>query len=73
MCTCFICGSTFQFGQHVYDGKYIQKYDITVCSGCYKGNWDGWAKHYEENILKHLKEKGLPVPDKNEAGYLPRD
>ncbi len=72
MYSCFACGSTFQFGPHIYDGKHIRKYEITVCSGCYEGNWDGWAPHYEEKILKHLNEKELPVPNRNEAGYLPR-
>ena len=40
---CDHCGAEFQYGPHVYDGKYIQRYDITVCMICYNGNSDGWA------------------------------
>ena len=70
---CFTCGSEFQFGIGVYDGQHIPKYNITVCSICYSGNWDGWTAHYEEKILKYLIENNIPAPNKNEAGYLPRD
>jgi len=32
---CFMCGSQFQMGEHIYDGKYIRRYDITVCMACW--------------------------------------
>ena len=70
---CFTCGGTFRFGPHVYDGHHIAAYKFNVCSGCWSGNWDGWAPHYERKILIHLAENGLPVPARNAAGYLPRD
>jgi hypothetical protein len=70
---CFTCGGTFRFGPHVYDGHHIAAYKFNVCSGCWSGNWDGWAPHYERKILIHLAENGLPIPARNAAGYLPRD
>lgn len=70
--TCFTCGTKFQMGPHAYDGKYVRTYQISVCRACWKGNWDGWAPHYEERLIAHLKEKGLPIPERNEKGWLPR-
>ena len=70
---CFLCSQQFQYGPHLYDGEYIPAYKIVVCMICYKANHDGWASHYEEKIISHLKEKGLPIPDRQEKGYLPRD
>jgi hypothetical protein len=36
-------------------------------------NWDGWAPHHECVLLEHLEKKGLPVPQRNEKGLLPRN
>ena len=73
MFTCDLCGGSYQMGRHKYDGKQIPRYKLGVCSMCYEGNWDGWAPHYESKILLHLKEKNLPVPERNDNGLLPRD
>ncbi|RLB11107.1 MAG: hypothetical protein DRG39_04810 [Deltaproteobacteria bacterium] len=70
---CFICNGKFQFGPHRYDGKYISKYNIIVCRNCYNANWDGWAPDYEEKLILHLKKEGLPIPERNEKGFLPRE
>ena len=70
---CGACNTEFQFGPHRYDGTYIKAYDMTVCLTCYGANWDGWAPIWEPRILKHLEAKGLPVPRRNSAGWLPRD
>ncbi len=56
-----------------YEGKHISRFKIEVCSACYDSNWDGWAPSYEEKLIKHLKDKGLPVPDRNTKGWLPRE
>lgn len=72
MCECFTCGSQFQFGLGIYDGQHVAGYDFTVCRTCFSSNWDGWAPHYEAKIVAHLSDKGLPIPDRNEAGWLPR-
>lgn len=73
MCTCGLCGSKFQFGRHIYDGKHIARYQIDVCSMCYAGNKDGWGPASEPRILELLETKGIPIPDRNELGWLPRD
>jgi len=69
---CFMCGSEYQFGPHRYDGKYISRYQISVCRSCYDSNWDGWA-HYEPRLVAHLKANNLPIPARNEKGWLPRE
>jgi hypothetical protein len=61
------------YGRHDYRGKTIARYKITVCSGCYEGNWDGWAPHYEAKLLSHLDALGLPHPPRQKNGFLPRD
>lgn len=71
-CTCQMCGSKYQMGRHIYEGKHIAAYDLDVCKGCYEGNWDGWAPHYEERLVSHLKEKGIQIPKRNEKGLYPR-
>ena len=69
---CPICGNEFQNGPHIY-GHYIKSYEMTVCDTCWKSNGDGWAPQYEKKILKHLEDKGLALPERNEKGWLPRD
>lgn len=73
MVRCFMCDSEFQMGPHRYDGRYIRRYKISVCKICYDGNWDGWAPHFEERLIKHLEKEGISIPKKNEKGWLPRD
>ncbi|MCL1127986.1 hypothetical protein [Shewanella surugensis] len=73
MYNCFLCRDSFQFGPGLYDGKTIPLYGgITVCMGCYKWNWDGWNPEHEDKLISHLNEKGLPIPERNEKGWLPR-
>lgn len=73
MCSCSLCGNHFQFGPHRYDGKHISRYQITVCMSCWNGNWDGWAPHLEERLIAHLQQKGIPIPERNAKGWLPRE
>jgi len=54
MLRCPLCYGEFQFGPHRYDGTTIPRYQITVCNSCYQGNWDGWAPHYEKQLIEHL-------------------
>lgn len=71
--TCQMCGSEFQMGRGIYNGKHISRYDLDVCKTCYESNWDGWAPQFEPKLLAHIKEKGIAVPQRNEKGWLPRD
>lgn len=72
MILCDVCGTSFQFGPHRYDGRKNLTYDIMVCNSCHNSNWDGWAPHYEAQVTKNLKAKGLSIPQRNERGWLPR-
>ena len=73
MCDCSFCGKKFQMSHHVYDGKYLKRYDLNACHACYSSNHDGWGPSCEKIIISHLNERGLEVPDRNEKGWLPRD
>jgi len=72
-CECFICNNQFTMGPHVYDLRHIDRYNIHVCRVCYDGNWDGWAPDYEKRLIKHLEDQGLPIPERNPKGFLPRE
>lgn len=74
MFSCDVCGNPYQHGPHYYESHKLELYgDIFCCDSCWKGNWDGWAPNHEEILLNHLKEKGLPIPKRNEKGWLPRN
>jgi hypothetical protein len=70
---CFMCGRSFQFGPHHYDGKFIRRYKISVCSGCWGSNWDGWGPSFEAKLIPHLNVLGLSVPKRNAKGWIPRE
>lgn len=69
---CPLCGQTYQYGPQTYEGRPLSKYGITVCSSCFEGNHDGWAPRREKQILEILRERDLPVPERNKLGLLPR-
>lgn len=73
MRTCDVCGSTFQYGRHLYAGRWLTLYQLLGCDDCLRGNHDGWGPVDEPKILEHLRQKGLPVPARNEKGWLPID
>ena len=73
MCNCDLCGSRFQFGPHVYDGKVIPGYKLTVCRTCWVSNHDGWGPVVEDQFVKHLQSNGIPLPERNKDGWYPRD
>jgi len=69
---CDLCGSSYQHGPHRYEGHKSYLYEIMVCDSCWQSNWDGWGPEFEKKLLSLLEDKGLPVPERNEKGYLPR-
>lgn len=73
MQSCQLCNTSYQMGLHVYDGKYISRYKMNVCNGCYTANWDGWNPHDEKIILEHLRKNEIDEPERNAKGVLPRD
>jgi hypothetical protein len=70
---CQLCGAAFRFGPSIYDGKHIARYNLTVCRGCFQGNWDGWGPMVEDAFLKHLDQEGITPPARNVGGWFPRD
>ena len=70
---CDLCGSRFVFGHGRYDGKHLGYYKLTLCDGCYSGNWDGFAPHLEPKMLEHLRKNSIPTPPRNAKGLIPRD
>ena len=74
MVNCNVCGRQYQDGPHRYEGHGLKRYgNIFCCNTCWETNWDGWAPHREPVLLAHLKAKGLPVPERNAKGFLPRE
>lgn len=72
--TCAVCGSSFQFGPHIYQGHRLHRYGgIMVCNACWQGNCDGWAIHLEPLLLAHLNQNGLPMPPRGANCLLPRE
>ena len=69
---CELCGSVYQFGPHIYDGKTISIYKLSVCMSCFKVNWDGWGPIREVAFVNHLKENSLPLPHRNKSSWYPR-
>jgi hypothetical protein len=70
--SCRLCASQFQFGPHVYAGKWLSHYRMVLCVPCYEGNWEGFAPHYEPVIEAHLEAEGIPLPRRNRKGWYPR-
>lgn len=73
MVRCATCGREFQMGPGRYEGRHVPRYQVDVCETCYSGNLDGWAPHFEDKLLAVLREKKLPIPERNAKGWLPRE
>lgn len=71
MFKCDLCSRSFQFGHHKYDGKYLKKYEMSVCQGCLNSNWDGVGPSLEKQFTDHLYSKNIPLPEKNAKGWYP--
>jgi len=69
---CDMCADSFQYGPHKYDGQYLPHYEMFLCQGCYRGNWNGFAPHLEDKFIDHLGSKGTSLPERNEKGWFPR-
>ena len=73
MFKCQLCASPYQAGPGVYTGKTIAGYQLSVCNTCYAANWDGWSPAHEAKFVAHLEGLGIPLPERNEKGWYPRD
>ncbi|HAU1146917.1 TPA: hypothetical protein JBI13_15350 [Legionella pneumophila] len=70
---CFFCNLIFKYGRHHYLGKYLPKYQITVCDRCYNENPKGWNSEAQKKLFSYLESKGLSIPNVDEKGLIPRD
>ena len=68
---CDLCGRSFQFGPHRYDGRWISHYQMSLCSICMSSNEDGIGPLREPIFEAHLKRNGIPLPSKNKKGWYP--
>jgi hypothetical protein len=61
MIECFLCKRPFQFGEHIYDGRRVHAWDVMICNGCDKRNWDGVVPSARPHLVPFLQSKGIPV------------
>lgn len=48
-------------------------YSILVCTPCWQAAQGGWPERWEATLFAALGRAGLLIPDRNDAGKLPRD
>ncbi len=72
MIRCDLCGTEFQMGPHRYDGKWISRYQMSMCRSCFSGNWDGIGPVFEPVFVRHLESHGIDLPERNAQGWFPR-
>lgn len=71
---CDLCGKQYQMDQGRYEGNKLELYGAAFCCDtCWKGNWDGWGPIREPRIIQICEEKNIPIPPRNEKGWLPRN
>ena len=69
MVPCFLCGRPFQFGPHLYEGRYIQQWDVSACKVCMSMSWDGIVPEHHPRLMAHLAKRGYTVR-LNAKGWL---
>ena len=71
---CDICQKPYQHGPHRYEGHRLHRYgDLMACDMCWQANHDGWNPRVEPILIASLQRSGLPEPERNESGLLPRE
>ncbi len=69
MFDCPMCGREYRDGQHVYDGRNIDPWQIRICRTCHVMNWDGIVESQQPRLMAHLAKIGVKV-EYNEAGWI---
>lgn len=69
---CGVCSKYVNHSRGRYEGHFVPTYKLFVCNICWQANWDGWGPAAEAALLAHLEKEGIPVPPRNEKGYIPR-
>jgi hypothetical protein len=59
-------------GPGVYVGRTLPHYQMFVCNICYESNSDGIGPVYEKKFERHLEQRAIPLPARNEKGWYPR-
>jgi hypothetical protein len=67
--TCFICSRRFQFGEGVYNGRHVSAWDVMICDGCDRGNWDGIVPQTRPHVIPSLQSRGIDTT-LNSKGWL---
>ena len=72
---CDLCGGEYYHDEGLYEGHRLEIYgDIFCCDTCWRFNHDGWnPTTHEPRLIKILEGKNMPIPERNEAGFLPRN
>jgi hypothetical protein len=66
---CFLCKRMFHFGNHVYAGRHIHRWDMMVCEPCHEGNCEGIVPEEHSDLVPHLEARGIPV-NLNAKGWI---
>jgi hypothetical protein len=66
---CILCQRSFQHGPNVYGGKLIAEWEVAICDGCIKANWDGIVPGTYSRLMEHFRERGIRPPKPNARGW----
>lgn len=68
---CDLCG-TFDLGFSFENMRgRIFELDLLCCRRCLKAlTWEGLSVGQERAFVKHMRARGLPLPPRNEQGWL---
>lgn len=58
---CFLCKVPFEFGPHLYEGRYFTSWGVSICHPCLDGNRDGVAPDLHPDLELHLLSRGVDV------------
>ena len=70
MFPCHLCGRAARMDRHL-EGRTLRHYEMFVCNSCFESNWDGFPPHLEAAFVRHLNDRNIPLPQRNENGRYP--
>ena len=70
MFPCQLCGRAARMGGHL-EGRTLPHYEMFLCNPCFESNWDGFPPHLEAAFVRHLNDRDIPLPQRNENGSYP--
>ena len=70
---CFKCNILFQYGDGIYDGKFLTHYGFVFCNPCFESSLHGFESSFEREFIAHLNQNNIPIPERNENNLFPRD